>query len=286
MREIQIRRKETISYLPPRVVADSRKKLGSIFVSRSPLRGLTPDEEKKYLPRVIGIGADDRDFTKQARIFWAEFSIDVPSDGLVLNITVNGEGEPDNVDDWMKWRWASIHRFVAPNKEAMKKDPLQTFYIYDPEVETRKTNNAIQNKKAAYKEFSRISATPNEMRSVLRVLGTHNPETLTNDQQENLLSTLLEANPENFLKVTLDKNLPVREFIFRLIETNVIRKIGESYLYNDTTIGDTENEAISYIKNTRNSAHVSDMKAKLKEFGIGDESSTKEVKSKLETEVK
>jgi hypothetical protein len=267
MKEIQIRRKEkTHSYLPTQVVADARKKLGSIYVSRSPLRGLTRDEERKYLPQMLGISADHPDFERHARKFWADFSIDVPSDGVVLNITCNEKGEPHNVDDWVKYKWAQKHRFVAGSFDEMRKDPTTAYYIYNPEVETQRTNSKLQDKKVAYKELIRLSTDVNAMSRVLRILGTSNPDSLSSEQKENQLAVLLEANPQRFIAVATDKNLETRDFIFQLVGNNILRHIGSAYLYMDETVGDTLDEAVSYVNNKRNSKVVAEMKAKLKEF--------------------
>lgn len=267
MKQIQIRRKETThSHLPNRVIADARKKLGSIFVSRSPLRGLTQEEERKYLPEVLGIGADHQDFQATVRRYWADFSIDVPHDGVVLDITTTESGNPLHIDDWIKYQWAKKHRFVADSAEEMRKDPLKTFYIYDPEKEVGKQNRTLQDKKAAFKEFIKISENPDAVIRVLRVLGKTNPDNMSETQRENMLAQLLEDNPMKFLKVATDKDLEIQDELFKLIEADVLRQIGTSYLYLDKTIGETLDEAIQFMKGKTNSKTVAEMKAKLKEF--------------------
>lgn len=269
MKQIQIRRKEkTHAHLPNRIVAEARKKLGSIYVSRSPLRGLSQEDERKYLPEVLGIGADHSDFQKTVRRFWADFSIDVPHDGVVLDITTTDKNEPLHIDDWIKYQWAKKHRFVGDSKQDMQKDPLKAFYIYDPEVEVQKANSGLQDKKAAYKEFIRISSDADSIVRVLRVLGQSNPDNMSEAQRENMLAQLMEDNPQKFLKISTDKDLETRDLIFKMIEANVIRQIGPSYLYLETSIGDTLEETIQYIKNKRNSQTVAEMKAKLKEFAL------------------
>lgn len=267
MKQIQIRRKEkTHSYLPTRVIAEARKKLGSIFVSRSPLRGLTQEQERKYLPQVLGISADHPDFQREVRKFWADFSIDVPHDGVVLDITTDANGEPLNVDDWIKYEWAKKHRFVGSSQAEMRKDPLKTFYIYDPEQEVRKTHRSLQDKKAAYKEFIKLSTDPEGIVRVLRVLGQHNPDNMSEEQRENMLAQLMEDDPVKFLTVATDKNLETQDFLFKLIEGDIVRQIGSSFLYLDNTIGETLEEAIQFINSKRNTSVVAEMKAKMKEF--------------------
>jgi len=267
MKEIQIRRKEKPhSYLPIRVVAEARKKIGSIFVSRSPLRGLTREQERKYLPQVIGTSAEHPDFEKEVRKFWADFNIDVPSDGVVLDVTTNEAGEPLNLDDWIKYQWALKHRFVAASQEELRQDPLKAFYIYDPEREVRKQHSSLQDKKAAFREFVKVTDDPDAVKRLLRVLSQTNPDRMSQEQCENMLAQLLEENPKRFIQVATDKDLELRDLLYQLVEGDVVRQIGQSFLYLDTTIGETQEEAIQYLKNKRNSASFNEMRTKLKEF--------------------
>lgn len=265
-KEIQIRRKEMNSHLPATVIQESSRKLGSVFVSRSPLRGLTKEQEIEHLPRVLGVNADSTNFEKVTREYWADFGIDVPSEGVVLNITTDDNGKPVVIDDWIAYQWAKRHPLVAKDKDAMNRDALATFYIYDPDVEVQRDNDGVQDKKAAWREFIKASKERKVMDRLYRVLTHRSPEPLSDLQIENQLQTTMEADPKAFLKVALDKDLETRELIFELLEHSILRKVGNSFLYHDDVIGNTTEEAIIYLNNKRNSRVVAELKAKLKEF--------------------
>jgi len=60
--------------------------------------------------------------------------------------------------------------------------------------------------------------------------------------------------------------LEIRSEIDLMVENGVLRKSGNTYFYIDEIIGDTIDESITFFKNKKNSSHVSDMRAKLKEL--------------------
>lgn len=263
-KEIQIRRKEKISYLPAAVVAQAKRKIGSIFDGMAPLSGLTEEQERKYLPKVLGISINSQDYEKRVRGFWADMTINVPADGVVLNIGLRPDKEPENILDWIKYQWVLKHRFVVSGKEKMVGDV--EFYIHDPEAETQKTNVNVQDKKAAYKEFIKLGDKPEVVDRLIRVIGKRNPLGMSAIMKENFLSTIVENQPKDFYRVSTDKDLALRDTVAHLTELGILRKIGTAYLYLDTEIGATTEEAIHFFKSTRNSQAITEMKAKLREL--------------------
>lgn len=283
-KEIQIRRKEKVSYLPAAVVAEAKKKIGSIFDGMAPLSGLTKEEERKYLPGLLGVSATSPDYERSVRIFWADFFISVPSDGVVLNIGLNENNEPINVLDWVKYQWAIKHKFVAMSKAECVADKL--YYIHDPEVEIHKDNLQVNAKKLAYTEFIKISDKPDTINRLIRVLGKRNPAGMTPEMKENFLAQLVEKQPKQFYTIATDKNLDLQDMILHLTEVGVIQKIGHAYLYLDTEIGATLEEAIHFFRSKRNSQAITEMKAKLRELDPSGTKSTakvEEVKQKPNT---
>lgn len=263
-KEIQIRRKEKISYLPPAVVAQARRKIGSIFDGMAPLSGLTEEQERKYLPKVLGVSINSQDYEKKVRGFWADMSINVPADGIVLNIGLRPDKEPENILDWIKYQWVLKHRLVVSGKEKMVGDV--EFYIHDPEAETQKTNVNVQDKKAAYKEFIKLGDKPEVVDRLIRVVGKRNPLGMSEIMKENFLATIVENQPKDFYRVATDKDLELRDLVAHLSELGILRKIGAAYLYLDTEIGATTDEAIHFFKSKRNSQAITEMKAKLREL--------------------
>lgn len=264
--EIQVRRKELSSHLPPLVIADSRRKLGSVFHNNAPLRGLSFEEEKKYLPTVLGVSADSPDFTSACKNFWMDMSVEVPSEGVVLDITKTEEGDPINIVDWIKYKWLILHPFVATSKDKMT--GRKSFYIYSPEEEIRKKNNDVQLRKAAYKELIKINGDKETTVRILRILGTDNPNNMTTQMMENYLADIVDNDPKRFYEVATDSNLEHKDFVLNLYSKGILQRIGSAFLYMDTEIGATMKEAVYYVQNKRNTQVVAEMKAKLKEVTV------------------
>ena len=263
-KEIQIRRKEKMSYLPAAVVAEATRKIGSIYDGMAPLSGLTEEQERKYLPKVLGVSITSQDYEKTVKAFWADMTIKVPADGIVLNIGLRPDKEPENILDWIKYQWILKHRFVVLGKEKMIGDV--EFYIHDPELETQKTNVNVQDKKAAYTEFIKLGDKPDVVDRLIRVLGKRNPLSMSEIMKENFLATIVETQPKDFYQIARDKDLALRDTVMHLVEVGVLRKIGTAYLYLDTEIGATMEESIHFLKSKRNSQAIAEMKAKLKEL--------------------
>lgn len=281
--EVQIRRKITSSHLPAKIVNDSKVTIGSVLYRRGTLGILDADIEKKLLCRYLGIEEGDRTYPEKKEKFWKEFRVLVPTNGVVLNIAISsvetekvGKGKdakekivdvfPDNLLDYITYLWLLNHPQVAKTEAQMKADPRKRFYIYDPVAESAKQNVLVQNKKQAYLEFANLK--PEKMDILVKLLLGLEPANLTPSEKENALETFVQQSPNEFVKFATDPDLEIRAEIEKMVDAGILRKQGASYLYMDTTVGDSIAEAISYMKNDRNSEVVLDLKSKLKELVV------------------
>lgn len=264
---VHVIRKEKNSHLPNEVLQDSTVRIGSIFDGRSPLKGLEGEEERELLSGLLGIEEDHPEFRERARKFWAEMSLTVDTGGETLNISIDESGNPENVEDYITYKWLREHKYVADSKEEMLSSPLKDFYIRDPERETKKENERVNAKKDAYREFIHLTEGKEaKMDMVLRILDSTNPSKLTREQKENKLETYAAETPKKFTKIATDENLEIRSEIDEMVENEIIRKSGNSYFYMDELIGENLQETIGYFQNKKNSSTVNDMRAKLKEL--------------------
>jgi hypothetical protein len=264
MKKVYIRRRELNGYLPKEILAGARVSIGSIYVGRQPLKGFEDEEAKKHLKRILDVPPDHPDWARHEREFWANMTLKVPFEGVELDITLDENGEANNPQDYATFRWCQRHRQVGATKAEMDKDALKKFYIYDPEQDLLKSNNLIKIKKDADKEFIKISTDVDKMKRVLRVLTNQNTDKLSPMEVENNLYGAKDKEPAKFLKVSLDKHLDVRAEIMKMVERNVLRKIGNQIIHEDETIGADMNEAIIYFNNKKNSGAINAMRAKLK----------------------
>lgn len=265
MRKVILRRKEVLNHLPKEIRAGAKIKLGSLFVDRQPLRGLSDKEEEVLLKGVIDVPPGHADWPAKTKDFWASLSVKVPFEGVELNITVDDNGEPEERMEYIIYKWALKHRQVAINEEEMKIEAGKRFYIYDPEKDLLKRNEKVQVRKDADKEFIKVSSEIDKMKMLARVLLDTNPNRLSDLELENNLYDYKNSNPERFLKYCKDPNIEVQAEIEEMVENSVLRKIGNQIIFGDETIGEDMKDTIIYFKNKKNSGQVNVMRARLKE---------------------
>ena len=63
-KKVFLRRKEAKGYLPKEILVAARVTLGSVFVGRQPLNGLTSDESQRFLPELLGLPHSHPDFPR------------------------------------------------------------------------------------------------------------------------------------------------------------------------------------------------------------------------------
>lgn len=266
VKEVQLRRRETKSHLPPEVVADSKKILASIYVGQGPLRGLQGEQEKSLLCMHLGIDKDDRDINNRLRDFWASLRVNVPSDGLELNVSTDKEGQPYNVRDYVIYQWALKHKYVAKNEAELNEQSHKQYYIHDPIVAAEYENKVVDYKRRAYKEFYKMVENEDEMSRIIRLMSGSNPDNMSKVEKENYIDKLITDSPEKFYSTATDKHLATRSFIAELTTKNIIRKIGNQFYYIEEKLGDTEEETIMYMNDKKNSQRMIEFKAKLEEM--------------------
>ena len=173
-RKIMIMRKEPTGFLPKTVLAESRMYISSVFVNRQPLKGLTNDQEQQYLVDIVDVRPDHVEWPRQVKKYWTEMSITVPFGGVELDISTTSDGEPMNIEDWIRYKWILKHPHVALNKDDMTGQ--KRFFIADAQRELRSANNKIQTMKDADREFIKLADSKEDMRRVYRMIGTINPD--------------------------------------------------------------------------------------------------------------
>lgn len=246
------------------VYADSKWKIGSCFSREGDIAtGLSRKEVQKYLPDFIGISPDEVGFAKGVRNFFADLTIDVPSEGLVLEIGVDEDGFPLAVLDFIKYRFAKANPKVVD--QGKDKNPyLHLFEIVDPQEKLQQQSAHLKLKVEANKEFTKLIGNDIKFGHVCNVLLGSNK--MSREELEIAMDKLIQDNPKSFLEVVQDKNLDTRSFILECVSYQVLRKAGTSYINGDDIIGGEMDEAIVYLKDPKNSDVVATLKARLAEF--------------------
>lgn len=261
-RIVKIKRRPNTSSLPDHVFIDAKRKIGSIFTKNGkPLTGLTLEEQRTLMPHVIGLSITDSTFYKEVERYFLNISINVPEDGVELDASVDENGTPINVVDYVKFKYVQAYKFCAENENSLSR--IHKFYIHDKEAEMQKQLVASTTRKDAYKKF--LSMTEKNKDFMLTLLG-FNIKVMDASSREIALEKEVQEKPNNFLSLANDKNLEMKAFIESLISGEVLRRIGTAIINGDETIGQTIDDAIVYLKDKKNSDVLVSLKARLNEY--------------------
>lgn len=270
MKEVSLMRiEDENSHLPEPLIQDATVKLSSVFINQRPhmLTGEGPNGEdwEAIISDVIGVSQDAQEFEERKRRFWQELDIDVPSGGQTLQVGTDEDGNPYNPEDHLQYHWARTHPQVAETREEANAQRNKRFWIHDPERETKREADEVETKMEAQKQLQFAREDDEKMDLLVRVLTEKRPDNLTREEKLTTLFQQAQSDPEKFVSAATDENLEIRSEILDALQYEVIRKVGQQYIYNDETIGDSEREVIAWWKNKRNSSVVADIRAKIDE---------------------
>lgn len=264
-RIVVIQRRKNTTNIPANLYEDSKRKVGSYFSPTGDIAtGLTVEEERKIMPRVLGILPTDITYQKQVRDYFANLTVEVAREGTSLEVGLDKDGEPLNINDYIKYKFCMGSPEVAPTEEEMQIKHL--YFIYDKAKKLESDYEKLSNKKNAYKEFIKLTGNEEKMVMVMNVCGIDGVSKMDEKARELELEKFVNENPDKFTAVLKDPKLETKAFIENCIRYGVLRRVGTSILNGDERLGGTLDEAIEYIENKTNSETVMVLKARLTEF--------------------
>jgi hypothetical protein len=268
--------------------ANSKRSIGSYWESVSSKRiasGMTFEEEEVLLPLVIDCTAEDREFRKKVALFYGDIDTQVPYNGgvtleigLKLDNTkpLHKDKDPEKsnlpleVMDYIRWRHAIKHPQVAPTKEAADGNPMAEFYLFDKSDTIKKNTKKSDEKDAAMEIFLAIKAVPEKIDMMLTLLGI-DPREFTGKDADALkleaLRKVAEDKAEQFTTIYQGENLEVRSWIKTMINTGVLKVIGDKYYDKETNklLANSLEEFTVYFLDDDNSDMVTTLKARMQE---------------------
>lgn len=265
-RIITIKRRENTTNLPDHVYAESKRRIGSVFTKTGDIySGLTFQEQKKFLPYILGVDASDPAFGKAVKNYFRNMTIEVPLEGTQLEAGTDESGEPLNVMDYVKYKFASTHPHVAGDEGDLSTSRGYKYYIYDEALELEEDYNELEYRKKAYKEFIKLTDNEKKMDMVVR-LHLENPTKMSSKEKELFLEAMVEESPLNFYNIATSKTLELEAFIEECLTAEVLRKVGNSLLLGDEKLGDSMEEAVLFLKDKKNSSTLTTLKARVQQF--------------------
>ena len=263
---ITIHRRDKNTNMPKELLEESKRKIGSAYAKAGgPIKGLSPEEEKKVLPRLLGISFNDPNYYAKSKRFFEELSVEVPTSGASLEVGKDDTGIPYNVLDYIKYKFILAHPHVANTEKELTNNAKFEYYIHDSKLALKRAHSAVNSNKKAYAEFIKISADEDKMNIVLLALG-QNPDQMDSQSKEIWLEDYTKTEPENFYIVASNKNLEWEAFLNECLTYGVLRQVGNALLYMDDKLGDDREETILHLKSKKNSSTLTVLKAKLDSF--------------------
>lgn len=247
------------------------KKIGSQWRkggTKDIIRGLSPDEEREYLPNIIGINPSSNEWNGAVKDYWANFTLEIPaSENIILEVgfeKVSGKITPINIDNYIKYNFCLEHSRVATSEEQLENISTFSFYIKDRnKVKKENEIKHLITKKAELFYVKLTSSTTKESASkieeLIRVLSIEAKEDyvdvfkLSTIEKEVKLKEYRDKDPQKFINLCEDPTLSDQAVISKGLATGLISIEGESYFMGELRIGSTRKEAIGWFSNPANS---------------------------------
>jgi|SRR6186713_86408 len=261
---------------------DSKQGIGSYFDSVNSQKvasGLDFKEEALLLPLIIDVPADDREFRKKLTDFYADINTNVPfGKGVTLETGLTESNEKDvskdnlpiKLIDYLRWRHAQGHPWVAASKEQSSGDQTYQFYMFDPASIQGKNTKKLKEQDAAMQIYLKIKHEPETIDQMLTLLGIE-PRAFIGKNKDDLkveaLREKLMSEPEKFTQIYTQGDLDIKYWIQTMVATGVLKEIGGRFINAETDKLEASNleEMVWFFKDEANSDKVTVLKARMQE---------------------
>jgi hypothetical protein len=272
---VTIYRRESAARLPQEIKDQAVLKLSSgITSSGIPLKGISIEEEEKFLPSIVGVPPTHPEFANKVNTWYNNLSKPVTKEGLRLNIsTSENSGMPEVPIDYLVYRRALVDKRVANSKQQLLSDQFYTFFINDEEEEKDKKIKSLKEKETAQKEYFKVKENEALVDWVLQVFAQREGEKtskysgLSKEDKDLVLDKMVTTYPKAFVALATDKDLELKAEILSMVDYAVLTKSGNRFINGTEPLGDSLDEAVAYFKSAKNQTEYVKLKAKLEALG-------------------
>jgi len=272
---VTIYRRESAARLPQEIKDQAVLKLSSgITSSGIPLKGISIEEEEKFLPSIVGVPPTHPEFANKVNTWYNNLSKPVTKEGLRLNVsTSENTGMPEVPIDYLVYRRALVDRKVANSKQQLLSDQFYTFFINDEEEEKDKKIKSLKEKETAQKEYFKVKENEALVDWVLQVFAQREGEKtskysgLSKEDKDLVLDKMVTTYPKAFVALATDKDLELKAEILSMVDYAVLTKSGNRFINGTEPLGDSLDEAVAYFKSAKNQTEYVKLKAKLEALG-------------------
>lgn len=275
-RKIKLKRKEITRFGLPKELKDEKIcNLGSYNdANGNTARAFTYKEEDMWMSEIVGLKNSDPGFRGAVTHWYKNLTLKVKPEGVELEIGVDSDGNPLSVEDYLKYKFALNHPWMAKTKEECLSAEHLQFYFEDPESENIAKGAKLEVTAKAYVEFAKLDEDEDKMDWVIRTVLAKFPELgslteltkLETAKKKLKIAEVIQKDPTYFLEVMSDKDLIYKAEIASMVEAGVLIKEGNKYLNGTDNLGSLDG-TIAWMKDGNNSADYAILKARLDQFG-------------------
>lgn len=245
--------------------------------------GLSFEEETILLPLVLDVPAEDREFRKSVSKFYMEMDTKVPYlSGITLEIGLKIDNDkplsldlknpeksnlPIQIMDYLRYRHALRHPYVAQSKDKADGNGIIQFYIFDKSAVLEKSRKTMDVLDLAIGNYAKIKEDADKVKKMLTLMGT---DYRIFDNASDMvigLRKIVEAKPDEFNEVYKDSEIESKYTIQLMCNFGVLKQIGDKYQDVETKrfIANSKDELISIMADETQSDLVLTLKTRLQE---------------------
>lgn len=258
--------------------AESKRSVGGYF-SKNSVRtatGLTPTEEDLLMPYILSIPKEDRDFRKEVTKFFEGIDTKVlPKEGTPLEIGLNRDNNepvsadnlPISITDYIRYRHALGHPWVAADEANGIGNQLKQYYFYDPATVSKANIDTNEERDKAIGYYLTLKDNKRSVDMYLTLLGVRTDQIKPGEEVYELRK-LVDKDPKKFLALYNDRDKEMKYIIEDMINKGILERIGKSRIViKDTTeeLGRDMKETILFLSDSKNTKTYQALRARLQE---------------------
>jgi hypothetical protein len=204
--------------------------------------GLTQVETALLMPHMINMEPGDREFRKTVFDFFNSLTTKIPpTTGKTLEIgltvdnskAISEKNMPLNVEDYIRYRHAKEHPWVAKSKEEADGNTLKTFYIYDADTDLKERSDKVVLQDKADAIWATIKNQPQKVSMLLTLMGKDERDYTgrnVENKRINDLHEIVKTQASAFVTAYEDDRFEARYWLAAMIKANVVDLVGDSYI--------------------------------------------------------
>jgi len=234
---------------------------------------LSAEEERAIMPGIVGVQPTHQEWDRILNEYWANIFVKVPYDGLILETGLVYESEtktrPIKPADYVLHKYCLAYPQVANDISLINNSNKIRFYLMKESFIQDEKLKIKRVKDLATKARFELENDVEKMKSLIILSNNQLPKLL--EDQQLLVATLAEQEPEKFLKLFRDKQLMEKSLVERFIRNGLMSRPMNSTLvmYDGAVIGNNLEEAVAWLNMPANSEALLSLRQRLEKKELG-----------------